>query len=190
MRAHVFIATTFSLTLTAAAVATLVACSAKPTDGDLHIEGPAVPDFVENCRLLEGGTGQTCGVSAMLERRCGSLDCHGFVRRPFRVYSKFGLRLPPLEGDASVEPGTGDTTPEERSANYRSAVGVEPEQTQAVAKAGANPNTLLLYKKPLNVESHKGGVAINKGDDAETCLVSWLKGVTDKVACGKAAELP
>ncbi len=190
MRVPVLIASAVSIALTLAGAASIVACAAKPTGSDVHVEGPTVLDFVDNCRLLEGGTGQSCGVSAMFERRCGSLDCHGFMRRPFRIYSKFGLRIPPQAEDASVEPGTGETTPEERSANYRSAVGIEPEQTQAVAKQGASPTTLLLYKKPLGIESHKGGIAINKGDDAETCLVSWLKGITDKVACGKAAELP
>ena len=184
----------FSLVLPASVgAALLAACSPKPSTEDLRVTGPNVADFTAACQQVEGGTAQTCGVSAMLERRCGSLDCHGYTRRPLRIYSKYGLRLPPIDAnDASIinEPGSGETTPEEKSANYRSLVGVEPEKTEDVAKNNATPDTLLIYKKPLGIEGHKGGVPVNKGDDSERCLVSWLRGTTDKTACGKAAELP
>lgn len=176
--------------LAVSALGLVVACSPKPSGEDLRVAGPNVQDFTAPCQPIGDGGAQACGVSAMLERRCGSLDCHGFSRRPLRVYSKYGLRLPPIEGDGGFEPGLGETTPEERSANYRSAVGVEPEQTELVGKGDGEPNTLLLYKKPLGIERHKGGIAFNKGDDSEACLLSWLKGQTDKGACGKAAELP
>lgn len=194
MRARFSLAHVFALVPVGALVASLVvACSPKPTTDDVRLSGPNVSDFTAPCNSLEGGAGQACGVSAMLERRCGSLDCHGFIRRPMRIYSKYGLRLPPVDptADAGInEPGGADTTPEERSANYRAVVGVEPEKTDDVAKGNAAPDTLLIYKKPRGLEHHKGGVPINKGDDSETCLVSWLKGTTDKIACGKAAELP
>jgi hypothetical protein len=36
-------------------------------------------------------------VSAVLERRCGSLDCHGGLSRPLRVYGNAGLRRPEPE---------------------------------------------------------------------------------------------
>lgn len=170
--------------------AVTVACAPSPSKDDIRVTGPNVQDFTAPCQSLDSGPGQSCGVSAMLERRCGSLDCHGFIRRPYRIYSKYGLRLPPIEGDGGLEPGLGETTPEEKSANYRALVGVEPESTEKVALGNAEPNTLLIYKKPLGIEKHKGGVAINKGDDSETCLVSWLRGTTDRIACGKAAELP
>lgn len=188
------VAVAFSLLLPASIGGAFVtACSPKPSTEDLRVTGPNVADFTAACQPVEGGTAQTCGVSAMLERRCGSLDCHGYVRRPMRLYSKYGLRLPPLDlTDASLinEPGLGETTPEEKSANYRSLVGVEPEKTEEVSKGGADPDTLLVYKKPLGLEGHKGGIPVNKGDDSERCLVSWLRGTTDKLACGKAAELP
>lgn len=190
----------FSLLVPGAVTAALVACAAKPSGEDIRVVGPNVQDFTAPCLLDEAGTGKSCGVSAMLERRCGSLDCHGYVRRPLRIYSRYGLRLPPpdlvgatpsAEGGAVVnEPGGVETTPEEKSANYRSVVGVEPEKTELVAKASEGPDTLLIYKKPLGIEGHKGGIAINKGDDAEECLVTWLRGTTNKAACGKASDPP
>ena len=45
------------------------------------------------------------GVSKFLERRCGTLDCHGQGGRPLRLYSGRGLRLP---NDAGLGPGSGD----------------------------------------------------------------------------------
>jgi hypothetical protein len=189
-----------SVVIATLAAAAALGCSPKPSSGDVRTQGPLVSDFTANCIKLDGGPVQACGVSAMLERRCGSLDCHGYVRRPMRLYSKYGLRLPPAdptiaEVDAGPstsgnEPGLGETTPEERAQNYLAVTGVEPEQTQEVAKGNAQPNTLLIYKKPLGIEHHKGGSPVNKGDDSETCLVSWLQGTIDRLACGKAAELP
>lgn len=179
--------------IAAAAATAILACAPKPSGESLRSVGPSVPDFTDNCQVLEGGTAQSCGVSAMIERRCGSIDCHGFIRRPMRVYSKYGLRLPPLDptSEAGInEPGGADTTPEEKSANYRAVIGIEPEKTDDVNRGLAAPETLLIYKKPLGLEHHKGGVPINKGDDSERCLVSWLKGQTDKIACGSAAQLP
>lgn len=40
-------------------------------------------------------------VSGVLERRCGSLDCHGGLSRPLRVYGNAGLRRP--EPDLGTE---------------------------------------------------------------------------------------
>ena len=49
-------------------------------------------------------------------------------------------------------------------------------------------------KKPLELEKHKGGPAIRKGDDSERCIVSWLKedllNPIDKDACSRAAIFP
>ena len=36
-------------------------------------------------------------VSQVLERRCGTIDCHGDGARPFRVYGRTGLRRPETE---------------------------------------------------------------------------------------------
>jgi hypothetical protein len=52
----------------------------------------------------------------------------------------------------------------------------------------------MLLKKPLELERHKGGQAIRRGDDAERCIVSWLKedslNPIDTGACTRAAIFP
>jgi hypothetical protein len=48
-------------------------------------------------------------VSEVMERRCGTLDCHGQPSRPLRIYSSIGLRLPepsqPCPKDGKKCPG-------------------------------------------------------------------------------------
>jgi hypothetical protein len=130
------------------------------------------------------------GVSPVIERRCGSLDCHGNPARNMRVYSSRGLRLP---NDAGLTPGGGDTTLDEISANYQSLLTLEPELTNKVLD-GADPYTLLIVKKPLEIEKHKGGPVMKRNDDAEQCIVSWLKedllAPINKDACARAAIFP
>lgn len=129
-------------------------------------------------------------VSPVFEKHCGSLDCHGGIGRNLRIYSANGLRLP---NDAGLHTGSGDTSDEERLANYQSILGLEPERTEEVL-AGADPYELLVLKKPLAIESHKGGQPIRRGDDSETCIVSWLRASDetpiDLNACTRAAIFP
>jgi hypothetical protein len=136
------------------------------------------------------GSFRTNGVSTVFEKRCGSLDCHGSSARNMRIYSSRGLRLP---NDAGVTVSVGATTLDEITANYQSILTLEPEETNAVIQGG-DPNTLLVVKKPLALEKHKGGQVIRRGDDAERCITSWLKEdlVTpiDKEACTRAAIFP
>ena len=136
------------------------------------------------------GSFRTNGVSIVFEKHCGSLDCHGSVARNMRIYSKDGLRLP---NDAGLVPGVGETTLDEITANYHSIMTVEPERTNAVIE-GADPETLLILKKPLAIEKHKGGQVLRKGDDAEKCIRSWLTedllNPIDKTACANAAVFP
>jgi len=107
-----------------------------------------------------------------------------------RIYSSQGLRLP---NDAGLRPGQGDTTLDEITANYQSILTLEPELTNEVLD-GADPYELLVLKKPTELEKHKGGPVMRKGDDAETCLLTWLKedliNPVDKNACAKAAIFP
>lgn len=173
------------------------ACSAVPDSTTLlTVNGPSLADF--------SGAG---GVSATLERNCGSFDCHGNDSRPLRLYSQYGLRKPiglitvvedagdagPAEPDVDdagpPKPGGVPTTAEEVLANYQSVITLEPRVMQAVVK-GADPYELLLLKKPLAIEGHKGGPALHKNGDAENCIVSWLKNKTDKAACAAGAKLP
>ena len=129
-------------------------------------------------------------VSPFLEKRCGTLDCHGQVGRPLRLYSGRGLRIP---NDAGLYPGTGDTSLKEKAANYRAVIALEPEQLSRVVGGKADARSLLLLQKPLDIgspESHKGGpVLAPQGDPGETCLTSWLYGTIDTAACAKATSV-
>lgn len=123
-------------------------------------------------------------VSPVFERRCGTLDCHGQVGRPLRIYSGLGLRLP---NDAGNLPGTGATTPDEIATNYRTVIGLEPEEMTRVIAGLDPPRALLILKKPLMLEAHKGGPAFApSGDPGETCITSWIEGAVDKNACTQA----
>jgi hypothetical protein len=120
------------------------------------------------------------GVSFFMERRCGTLDCHGQDGRPMRIYGARGLRLP---NDGGLTPAHGDTTPAEQLANFRAVVGLQPEQmSRVVASGGQNPESLLLLQKPIGDQNgatgarHKGGSVISTGpsDPGYVCLTQWL----------------
>ena len=157
-----------------------VACSSSPsTSNKITVIGPSAGDF----------TATIGGVGPVFERRCGSFDCHGNPSRAMRIYSQNGLRQP---NEAGILPGGATTTPSEVTANYYSIIAVEPEEMNA-AVSSKDPNapyTLLILKKPLNIETHKGGPVMNKGDDPEKCISSWILGTTDKNACTNGAALP
>lgn len=124
-------------------------------------------------------------VSPVFERRCGTLDCHGQVGRPLRIYSGLGLRL---QNDAGNIPGVNATTPDEVAANYRSVIGLEPEEMTRVEAGEDPPTQLLILAKPLMLEAHKGGPAIATGDPAEACIESWLLGTVDTASCTAAVQ--
>lgn len=134
-------------------------------------------------------------VSPFLERKCATLDCHGQAGRPLRLFSGRGLRLP--SSDAGTFPGSGDTTGFEKTANYRSVIGLEPELMSRVEAGLAQPRDLLLLQKPLGLgtppESHKGGqVLAPMGDPGEACLRTWINAGAnrepfDSASCTKAA---
>jgi hypothetical protein len=135
-------------------------------------------------------TFRTAGVATVFEKRCGTLDCHGDPARNLRIYSGQGLRLP---NDAGLAVGKGDTTQDEVLASYQSILTLEPELTNKVLEGG-DPYQLLVLKKPLGLEKHKGGTMIRRGDDAERCIVSWLEEGPSKLveqdACARAALFP
>jgi hypothetical protein len=118
-------------------------------------------------------------VHPVLERSCGSTDCHGQEPRGLRVYGSGGLRLAGASGPTSAA---------EIRATYVSIAGLEPEKLNAFTSAQPrSPDQayhLLLLAKPLALERHRGGISLRKGEPAETCILSWLLNRTDPTACG------
>lgn len=135
------------------------------------------------------------GVHTFLENQCGTLDCHGQVGRPFRIFSVNGLRAENDAGDYSG--GGGGLTPDELYSNFLSAIGVEPEEMSRVVVGDDSPTALLLVKKPRLLERHKGGKKMVQGDPLDTCLTTWLADPShyegaqfDTACCDLAASFP
>jgi hypothetical protein len=127
-------------------------------------------------------------VSNVLERRCGTLDCHGEYARPLRIYGQNGLRLATVE---ELDPGTAQTnetisggkgtTDDEVELNWRSVCGLEPEKTAQVIFGQLAPEELMILRKPLRLERHKGEQLFQQGDNAAVCVSCWLRGFPDDV---------
>ena len=166
----------------------------------------AMPDFGQFAADAANG-----GVHVFLEKTCGTLDCHGQVGRPFRLYSAGGLRDPDGGLDLCTSPqtevpagpmlpGSGPDTPKEICENYLSVVGLQPEDMQRVRVGEELPTHLLIVSKPLtDWPGHKGGREMTATGDPATCLEDWLiGGVTvagqaqmfDMGACQSADLLP
>ncbi len=124
-------------------------------------------------------------VSQVMERRCGTLDCHGDPGRPLRIFSRTGLRA-----GAGLSGSTTQTTAEEIRQNRFSACGLEPEQMDAVVAGDADVGSLTLLRKPRLVEAHKGGEVAPEGSLVDACVVSWLRGAVDEVTCEGALLEP
>lgn len=112
-------------------------------------------------------------VSPMMERRCGTLDCHGNQFRPMRLFGELGLRHP---GELNYSGGDA-TTLLEADANYRAVCNFEPEKVTEVAldPGGQSVNKLLLVRKARGVISHKGGKVFEPFDESDKCVVGWLR---------------
>lgn len=169
-------------------VASVEACKAPNPNDISEIDAPPFDQFAGQ-NLPTPAT--QAGVSRVLEKRCGTLDCHGQVGRALRIYGVDGLRF--VQADAQNQPGTGATTPLEQEANYQSVIGLQPEIMTEVHEFQLPPEALMLVRKPLQLERHKGGAVFVSGDDAYTCITSWLAsggdaGVTDYTACSNAAQ--
>ena len=133
------------------------------------------------------GGGANVGVDGFIALRCGSLDCHGEIGRPLRLFSQSGLRI---VDDAGNYPGGAPETEEEQFANFTAAISIQPELTSKVFAGLYDPHVLLLLRKPLQLERHKGGAVLQSGDDGDTCLTSWLNGAVNYTACANAAKIP
>jgi hypothetical protein len=137
-----------------------------------------------------------------MNRQCGTLDCHGQVGRPFRVYGARGLRL--YDRQARLAPGGADTVPEEFRASYESLIGLEPEATRRVVAGDQEAQTLLIIRKPAGSapgqtdskagERHKGGTVGTTEGGPLACLIAWLEikklgGFTGASDCQIALDL-
>ncbi len=72
--------------------------------------------------------------------------------------------------------GQQQTTDAEVLANYQAAISLEPEEmSRLIARQGIDPNRLLLLRKPLKLERHKGGPSMAEDDAGYKCVVAWLK---------------
>jgi len=151
----------------------VAACAVEPDDGSRPKQGVSDID----------PTGYAAAVQPVMERHCGSTDCHGKLPRGLQVYGQSGLRL---------ANATGPTTKDEARATYVSILGLQPEQTDALArKSPRTPDDaykLLLLEKPLAIERHRPGAELRKGEPAEKCIVSWLVGGIDAASCADGAK--
>jgi hypothetical protein len=130
-------------------------------------------------------------VSQVLERRCGTLDCHGQEGRPFRVYGRDGLRKPDSgQGGEYVSGGMVETTDSEVDSNYHSACGLEAERMANVVAKKEPLATLTVVRKPRLEEAHKGGMVLPRASSGDKCFTSWIAGAVDHQACVTELMMP
>ena len=119
----------------------------------------------------------TRDVHPIVEARCATLDCHGSVERPLRMFAETGLRASdPLRGQP--------ITPDELAANVAAATAVDD------ASVPVDGSVILL--KPLGAMKHTGATVWPSLEDPEaTCVRGWLAGTSDEpdvvAACATAA---
>lgn len=141
------------------------ACAPASDDPSVTLRSPLRADF--------------SAVSAVLELRCGTLDCHGAPARNLRIFGVYGLR----ENGLDVSGGSA-TTELEVDATYDSVVGLEPEVLSRVtAQKGASAARWIVISKGRNLEAHRGGARLTENSPADICLTSWLAGAVDSAAC-------
>lgn len=131
-------------------------------------------------------------VSPLLEKRCGTLDCHGNTSRPMRIYGQYGLRY---GEDEDLYSGNlaAPTTQDELERNYYAVCGLEPEKMTFVQRGEEDPETLTLVRKPRLTEKHKGGRIWNQGKVEDRCFVGWIEsdyepGEMDATDCKDAVD--
>ena len=120
-------------------------------------------------------------VDRYLNRRCGTLDCHGQPGRAYRIYGREGFRLYTV-ADGGLISGVQPTTEQETRANFQAIVGLEPEEMSRTMALANDPERqeleglkrLIFIRKPLRLERHKGGPAMAEDDPGYRCVKSWL----------------
>ena len=161
-RSRLFARTTIACTGSVGFVAIVVACASTPDT--TRITAIAEPDFNTYVQYVD----------PYLTRRCGTLDCHGQPGRAYRIYSREGYRLISVQ-DGSLVSGQQPTTPEEQRANFEALVSIEPEEmSRLMYRQGQDPEQLLILRKPLKIERHKGGPSMANGDEGYRCVTAWL----------------
>ena len=118
-------------------------------------------------------------VDPFLERRCGTLDCHGQTGRGYRMYGRTGIRLTTGDDiDAGLVSGQQGTTDAEVLANFQAIIGLEPEELNRVVAAQGADEELKRWvwiRKPLKLERHKGGPVLAEDDSGYRCIIAWLR---------------
>jgi hypothetical protein len=151
----------------------LASCSSIAADRRIGVDAPD-----------EGSFSAPGSVGDFLERRCGTLECHGQMGRNLRIWGATGMRL----SDADIPAFTKPTTADEYRATYRSLVGLEPTVMSAVVDGRGGPELLTFVRKARGLEAHKGGQLIMAGDDQDVCVTSWLSGKINTMACQNASN--
>jgi len=104
-------------------------------------------------------------VQPVLRDTCTSMDCHGDIGRPLRLYAHYGLRL-----DASLR--NEDESDLEIEANILSMASVDPDRPAA--------DNLVVLKPLATFEGgidHIGGdIWADRNAEGYRCLEAWLAG--------------
>jgi hypothetical protein len=121
--------------------------------------------------------GYQASVHPIMEGRCATLDCHGDLGRPLRLYAETGLR-------AADELRDQPFTAEEADANARALIAVDPDPD-------GRPS-LVLTKPLAGTVGHEGGDQwADTGEPQYLCVAGWLDGRLDDAdvidACATAA---
>lgn len=119
-------------------------------------------------------------VHPILEARCATLDCHGVMDRPLRLYAETGLRARDDLRDQPIEAA-------ELEANVLAVEGLDP---------GVTPDQTLFARKPLAARdlgiAHEGGVIWRADEAQRLCVLAWIEGTSDEPdsidACSVAAD--
>jgi hypothetical protein len=119
----------------------------------------------------DGGPTSATPVSEFMSRRCGTLDCHGSIPIPMRIYGQYGLRFP---AESNVSGGR-PTTEAELDSNYGVVCGLQPVQTTAAVTDPNSAEQLLIVLKSRGLMSHKGGAVVKEGDPGDECIAGWLR---------------
>ncbi len=159
----------FVLVASSAGAAAFAACASVPDNTRLTVlaaedGAPLEPDYAI----------YKAHVNEILERQCGTLDCHGQAGRAYRLYSRAGLRI--FNPDAALGSGLNPTTEDEKRYNFQSLVTIQPEEMRRVmARNGTEPESLIFLRKPLKIERHKGGQVLAFNGPAYKCITGWLR---------------